>query len=65
MAVLLRQFRKLREFRQNIGIAAGAVGNQAIGTVLDSLICITKISVAPVTQSIQRAVAEQAVKIFR
>ena len=64
MAVLLRRFRNLREFRQNIGITAGAVGNQAIGTVLDSLICISEISAAPVTQSVRWAVAEQAVEIL-
>ena len=65
MAVLLRQFRNLREFGKNIGIPTGAVGNQTVGAVLDSLICITEITAAPVSQSVQRAVAEQAVKIFR
>ena len=65
MAVLLRQFRNLREFGKNIGIPTGAVGNQTVGTILDSLTCITEFSAAPVTQRVQRAVAEQAAKIFR
>ena len=65
MAVLLRQFQNLREFGKNIGIPTGAVGNQTVGTILDSLTCITEFSAAPVTQRVQRAVAEQAAKIFR
>jgi len=42
-----------------------AVGNQAAGAILDSIIQVPEISAAPVTQSIQRTIAEQAAERIR
>ena len=38
---------------------------EAIGAVLDALVCISKISPAALTECIQRTVTEQAVEMFR
>ena len=41
------------------------MGKKTVGTVFNTLFCIFKISSAPVSESIQRTIAEQTVKIFR
>jgi len=63
LAILL--FCKLHDFScflQNSSVVFPPVRNEASGAILNSLLCIDKISAAVFTQRIQRTVAEQAAK---
>ena len=63
--VFLCQFHDLIIFAHDITEILSFMGKEAVCTVLDSLFCVLKISSAPIPQSIQRTIAEQAVKILR
>ena len=63
--VFLCQFHDLIIFAHDITEILSFMGKEAVCTVLDSFFCVLKISSAPIPQSIQRAIAEQAVKILR
>ena len=41
------------------------MGAQAIGTILDSAICVGKVTAAVLPQCVQGAIAEQAIEGFR
>jgi len=63
-AVLLCNLHDFVVFACNIAKIIPLVGKAAFAAVLNALFCVMKITSALVTQGIQRAVAEKAVKIF-
>lgn len=51
-----------RNFAVDVVIAFGTVGHQAVGAIFDAVFGIAAVSTAVVPQSVQRTVAEQAIK---
>ena len=49
----------------NAVIAFPPVGAQALGTILDAIVCIGELTAAFVTQGVEGAVTEQAAESFR
>ena len=60
-----RQFHHIAHLLHNAVEGISAVRTQATGTVLNALLRVCKIAAAVLSQRIQRAVAEQAVKVLR
>ena len=65
LPVLLCQLHQLRVLGYDVAVAAAAMGQQAVGAVLDTVFQIPEIAAAFAAQRIQRAVAEQAVEVLR
>ena len=66
--VFLRTFHGLQNafvIPCDIGVALFAVGQNAVGAVLDASGEIPEITAAPVPQSIERTIAEEAVEVLR
>lgn len=63
--MLFCQFKYLGHLIQNLLIILPTVGLQAAGAVLNAIVGICKTAAAPVTQSIQWAIAEQTAEILR
>ena len=52
-------------FSADIGIVLPEMRPQAMGTVLDSLLCITETAAAPIPKAVKRTVAKQTAEAFR
>ena len=56
--MFFRQLNNVPGLSANGIIILPAVGTQAVGTVLDAVLCVSKITTAAITQGVKGAVAE-------
>ena len=63
--MFFRQLNNVPGLSANGIIILPAVGTQAVGTVLDAVLCVSKITTAALTQGVKGAVAEQTAKGLR
>ena len=64
-SVFLCQLHDLIILAHNIAEVFSFMGKQTICTVFNAFVCIFKVSSALISQSVQRAIAKQAIKILR
>ena len=60
--LLFGQLHYIADFGHDLIIVLPLVGNQAVGAILDAILCVGEIAAAFVAQGIQGAIAEQATK---
>ena len=63
--MFFRQLNNVPGLSANGIIILPAVGTQAVGTVLDSVLCISEIAAAMIPQRIQRTIAEKTAESLR